>query len=73
LSDAGKRPLLIFMGDDTHLGEKLLDEQAQDTEKAKREIGYQPAWRDPVIQKSLEAMGIDKKKIIRDYKDRLKG
>ncbi len=70
---AGKRPLLIFMGDDTHLSEKLLDEQTQNPDKAAREIGYQPAWKDPAIRKALDGMGIDKRKIIRDYKSRLKG
>ncbi|GAB6270926.1 hypothetical protein KN63_04275 [Smithella sp. F21] len=70
---ASKRPLLIFMGDDTHLSEKLLDEQAQNPDKAAREIGYQPAWNDPAIRKALDSMGIDKQKIIRDYKSRLKG
>ncbi|MFZ3156627.1 MAG: hypothetical protein WA124_03875 [Smithella sp.] len=67
------RPLMIFMGDDTHLSEKLLDAEAQNPDKAAREIGYQPVWDDPSIRKALDAMDMDKKKIICDYKNRLKG
>lgn len=67
------RPLLVFMGDDTHLSEKLLDPRAQDPGKATREIGYQPAWRDADIRRALSTMGIDKETIIREYKNRLKG
>lgn len=67
------RPLMIFMGDDTHMSEILLDRAAHNPEKTSREIGYQPAWRDPFIRKTLETMGINKTQIIRDYKDRLKG
>ncbi len=73
LQNSRLRSLMIFMGDDTHLSEKLLDAEAQNPDKAAREIGYQPAWDDPSIRKALNAMGMDKKKIICDYKKRLKG
>lgn len=65
------KPLLIFMGDDTHLGEKLKEPQFQKKEKADREIGYQPAWEDPSIRKSLILGNFDRDKIISEYKDRL--
>lgn len=70
---AGRRALLIFMGDDTHLSEKILEDHERDPDKAAREVGYQPAWRDPTVLKALNGMGIDKKKIIQDYQHRLKG
>lgn len=66
------RPILVVMGDDTHLSEKILDPESQNPEKASREIGYQPAWRDPSIRKSLITGNFDKENIIRDYKSRLK-
>lgn len=66
-----KRPLLIVMGDDTHLGEKVLDPGTQNPEKAAREIGYQPAWRDQIICDRLKSFNFDKIKAIKAYKNRL--
>jgi hypothetical protein len=66
-----KRPLLVVMGDDTHLGEKILDPEAQNPDKATREIGYQPAWHDPAIFKSLNMGNFDKQMVIKEYKSRL--
>jgi len=66
-----KRSLLVFMGDDTHMSEKIKELDKQEPEKAKREIGYQPAWEDPAIQKSLVYGQFDKKSIILEYKARL--
>jgi len=67
----GARPLLVVMGDDTHLGEKILDPEMQNPEKASREIGHQPAWQDPAILKSLKVGNFDKDKVIKDYRQRL--
>lgn len=67
------RPLLIFMGDDTHLGEKIKEPDHQNPEKAGREIGYQPAWDDPAIQKSLIFGNFTKTGIMQEYRDRLLG
>jgi hypothetical protein len=67
----GKRPLLIFMGDDTHMGEKARDPRLQDPEKAGREIGVQPAWDDLKIKKSLIVANADRSSVIREYKNRL--
>ena len=47
------KTLLIFMGDDTHMGEKVNVPEAQDPDKASREIGLQPAWDDLSVQKRL--------------------
>lgn len=65
------KPILIFMGDDTHFGEKVLDPKDQNQEKAKREIGVHPAWEDRDIRKSLIIAGASRKKVINEYKNRL--
>lgn len=70
---ASRRPLLIFMGDDTHMGEKTLDPAVQNPEKAAREIGVQPAWDDMSVRKTLIKAGIDRDKVISVYKARLAG
>lgn len=65
------RPLLVFMGDDTHMGEKTKDPRHQKAEKASREIGYQPAWDDLEIRKSLILANIDRERVIDEYTSRL--
>jgi hypothetical protein len=69
----GKRELLIFMGDDTHMGEKVKAPAEQDVAKASREIGVQPAWNDLMIKKSLIVANMDKNRVITEYKNRLAG
>ncbi len=68
-----KRRKLVFMGDDTHMGEKVKAESAQNQEKAGREIGYQPAWDDLEISKRLILSGMSREIVIREYRDRLNG
>ncbi|MCO6438654.1 MAG: hypothetical protein J5J06_16295 [Phycisphaerae bacterium] len=68
----GDRRLLIFMGDDCHLGEKAKDPRFQDPEKAGREIGVQPAWDDLFIRKSLIATNTDRRRVIEEYRARLR-
>lgn len=67
----GKRPLLIFMGDDCHMSEKTRDPAEQDASKAAREIGLQPAWHDFAIRKSLIINGVSRRKVIGEYRSRL--
>lgn len=67
------KKMLIFMGDDCHMGEKTKPLDQQDTVKAAREIGYQPAWDDLSIRKKLIVNNISRRTIIRAYKDRLDG
>lgn len=67
----GARRLLVFMGDDCHMGEKAKDPALQDPEKAGREIGLQPAWDDLNIRKSLILGDFDRPDIIREYTARL--
>lgn len=66
-----ERQLLVFMGDDCHMGEKTKEPRFQDFEKANRQIGYQPAWDDPAIRKNLIVANINRKRVITEYKNRL--
>lgn len=65
------RPLLVFMGDDCHMSEKVKEPEHQDPEKAGRQIGLQPAWDDMAIRKQLVVSGMNRVRIINEYKDRL--
>jgi hypothetical protein len=67
----GKRPFLVVMGDDTHLSEKILAPAVQQPDKAAREVGFQPAWQDLTIRKSLNMGDFEKHKIIEEYRRRL--
>lgn len=66
-----QRSRLIFMGDDTHFGEKVLPPAYQDPEKGGRELGVQPAWEDPAIRKGLCIAGIERGRVIEEYQERL--
>lgn len=65
------RPLLVFMGDDCHMGEKTLPQESRDPEKGSREIGYQPAWEDMAVRKELVVSGFSRSKVIEEYAARL--
>lgn len=67
------RRKLVFMGDDTHMGEKVKELTQQSLEKANREIGCQPAWDDLEISKRLILSGMSREIVIREYRDRLLG
>ena len=69
----GRRPLLVFMGDDTHMSEKVREPEVQNPEKAEREIGYQPAWDDFSIRKALIKANVDRHMVIEEYRQRLTG
>ncbi|MBF0480787.1 MAG: hypothetical protein HQK81_06795 [Desulfovibrionaceae bacterium] len=69
----GERAMLIFMGDDCHMGEKTKPRAAQDPEKSGREIGLQPAWDDLDLQKKLIMQNVSRRTIIAQYKERLAG
>ncbi len=71
--DRQSRPLLIMMGDDCHMGEKVKDPKFQDPEKVRREIGVQPVWDDPSIRKALVRAGVDRRRTITEYSARLDG
>jgi hypothetical protein len=67
----GRRKVLIFMGDDTHMSEKAKEPSRQDTDKASREVGVQPAWEEMSIRKSLMLTGVSLAGVIEEYKARL--
>jgi hypothetical protein len=69
----GARKLLIFMGDDCHMGEKVRDPALLDPAKANRQIGLQPAWHDIGLRKALIKAGMEKASVIAEYKARLAG
>lgn len=68
-----ERKLLIFMGDDTHMGEKVKAPSEQKPEKAMREIGLQPAWEDMNIRKTLIKANCSREQVIKEYRERLSG
>lgn len=68
-----EKPLLLFMGDDTHLSEKLKDPVQIEAAKYYRDIGVQPAWEDLIIKKSLIIGSFSREKMIQDYRARLDG
>jgi hypothetical protein len=67
----GDNRLLVTMGDDCHMGEKVKDPRLQDPAKAGREIGLQPPWDDLMIRKSLGAANATRDQVIKEYKSRL--
>jgi hypothetical protein len=67
------RRQLVFMGDDTHMGEKTLARSSVDSGKARREIGLQPAWDDLAISKKLIVTNMSRARAIEEYSARLDG
>jgi hypothetical protein len=67
------RPILITMGDDTHMAEKTRDPAHQDKAKASREIGVQPMWDDPGTRKCLITANAGREQFVHQYKARLDG
>lgn len=67
------RRLLITMGDDCHMGEKVKHPAIQDRAKAAREIGYQPAWDETRVHKALNAAKANRRSVIEEYRERLHG
>ncbi|PTN38535.1 hypothetical protein C6366_02560 [Desulfonatronum sp. SC1] len=67
------RSLLVFMGDDTHMTEKLKDPAQAEAEKYYRDIGVQPAWDDLSIRKSLIVGNASRARSIEEYRARLDG
>ena len=66
-----RRELLVFMGDDCHMSEKILPPAEQDPLKAEREVGLQPAWDDLNIRRKLVTDQAGRECVIQRYKERL--
>ena len=71
--EQNQRPLLLFMGDDTHMSEKIRPLDEQHKGKGQREIGYQPPWEDLNLRKKLIMAEMDRLTLIQEYKARLDG
>lgn len=67
---SSRPPLLAFMGDDTHFGEKIKDPAHQDKLKAEREVGVQP-WDDMTISKRLIMADMSRERLLAEYRARL--
>lgn len=68
---AGRRPMLIFMGDDTHMSVKLKEPGQVEPSKYEREVGLQPAWDEVAVRKSLSLAGASRSQVIDEYRARL--
>lgn len=69
----GQRTLLVFMGDDTHMSEKIKEPRHAEAGKYYRDIGLQPAWDDLAIRKSLIVGNFSRAGLIQEYRARLDG
>ena len=66
-----ERKQLIFMGDDTHFGEKIKDPLTRDPAKFQREIGVQPPWDDSAMVRKLARGHAGREQVIQAYRERL--
>jgi hypothetical protein len=66
-----EKRIMVSMGDDTHMGEKVRPASIQVKSKAGREIGVQPAWDDLAIRKKLIVSNMDRADVIEEYRARL--
>ncbi len=67
----GRRRLLAFMGDDTHLSGKIRPARSEEKDSANREIGFQDPWFDPAVQTVLERTGQSLIGTLNEYRTRL--
>jgi hypothetical protein len=68
----GHRPLLAFMGDDTHMSSKIRPEQkSEEKNNLDREIGFQSPWRDPKVLEALTQAGQSRERTMDEYRARL--
>jgi len=69
--EKGARKLLLLMGDDTHMGEKIKEPGAQNMDKAAREVGLQEAWHEMEINKKLIMAKMTKADMLHAYRERI--
>jgi len=68
---AGRRRLLAFMGDDTHMSAKFRRNLSAEKDSANREIGFQPPWNDAAVKAFLNRGGQSLTQTINEYRSRL--
>ncbi|MDR2352567.1 MAG: hypothetical protein LBF22_05285 [Deltaproteobacteria bacterium] len=66
-----KRPLLAFMGDDTHMSSKIRPQMVSYKDGNLREIGFQPPWKDPKVIQALKDIGQSRERTYNEYMNRL--
>ncbi|MDR0549634.1 MAG: hypothetical protein LBI10_09550 [Deltaproteobacteria bacterium] len=67
-----KRPILAFMGDDTHMSSKIRpDQKSEEKNNLDREIGFQSPWRDPKVLTVLKKTGQSRERTMDEYRTRL--
>ncbi|MDR3203178.1 MAG: hypothetical protein LBV23_00320 [Deltaproteobacteria bacterium] len=67
----GRRPLLAFMGDDTHMSSKIRPKMLDDKVGSESEIGFQHPWFDAKVQQALKAAGQSRERTMDEYRSRL--
>jgi len=67
----GRRELLAFMGDDTHMSAKFRLNPTDEKDSVNREIGFQPPWEEPVVRSLLNRCGQSLSRTINEYRSRL--
>ena len=70
-SRGGRRELLAFMGDDTHMSAKFRRNRNDATGSAQREIGFQDPWSDPLVKAELSHIRQSLSKTLCEYRQRL--
>jgi hypothetical protein len=66
-----KRPLLAFMGDDTHMSSKIRANVTEDKNGRGREIGFQPPWWAPEVAQALKRTGQSRERTMDEYRARI--
>ncbi|MDL2226609.1 hypothetical protein LJB86_03010 [Deltaproteobacteria bacterium OttesenSCG-928-M10] len=72
-SRPGRRPLLAFMGDDTHMSAKFRLGLSDEKDSAGREIGFQDPWFDPAVKAALDRAGQSRRRTLTEYQERMGG
>ncbi len=68
-----KRRLLVFMGDDTHMSAKIRPDLLDKKAARRPEIGFQDAWREPLLANVLKRSGQSRANTLNEYRARLMG
>ncbi|MDR0621797.1 MAG: hypothetical protein LBJ61_07965 [Deltaproteobacteria bacterium] len=66
-----KRPLLAFMGDDTHMSSKIRANVTEDKNGRGREIGFQPPWWEARVAEALAKAGQCRERTMDEYRARM--